>query len=175
MPPPKLTRTIKKNIRIQWNEKFPELGVYKNDWILRIVGPMAQGICLDGESGNLRYKPTAHVCVQTKPTRDFISLSMGYRLRTPRDTPQVGINLRQHNMDFEVYVQRFREQIPLPMEGDLRCNDVVKAYMNWDKTHYERDKYPYNSTFDLIGMYIWCGHIRKARSMFRKALKEYEN
>lgn len=51
----------KKQITKEWNEIFPEMGIYKNMWLLKIVGPMAIGILLEIGSNKDYYTPTMHI------------------------------------------------------------------------------------------------------------------
>lgn len=50
----------KRQITKDWNELFPEMGVYKNMWLLKIVGPIAVGILLEIGSNRDYYTPTVH-------------------------------------------------------------------------------------------------------------------
>ena len=50
MAAPKLTRTMKKEITKQWQAEFPSMGIYKNMWLMNIVGPIIVGLLLEVKS-----------------------------------------------------------------------------------------------------------------------------
>lgn len=57
----KLTQYLQDKITEDWARLLPGLGIYKPMRLLRRVGPMLTGICLDRDSGNEAYRPTFHV------------------------------------------------------------------------------------------------------------------
>ena len=66
MAAPKLTRTMKKEITKQWQAEFPSMGIYKNMWLMNIVGPIIVGLLLEVKSINSEYYPTLHLDILTR-------------------------------------------------------------------------------------------------------------
>jgi len=53
--PKVLTKSAEKQITEDWQREILSLGVYEPRWLLRRVGPLLVGICLDRDSGGTSY------------------------------------------------------------------------------------------------------------------------
>jgi hypothetical protein len=57
----KLTPPLKRQITHAWNERFPQMGVFEPMWLMRRIGPVVQGICLNRSSTGTDYIPITHI------------------------------------------------------------------------------------------------------------------
>ena len=57
----KFSRKMKTEFTQQWAKEIPSMGIYKNMWLMNIVGPVVVGVLLEVKSGNDMYYPTVHL------------------------------------------------------------------------------------------------------------------
>ena len=153
----KLTLKIKKNITNQWRESFPSMGIYKNMWILRRVGPFLQGICLDKDTSNSSYLPTFHIHNLVNQDDDFISLTLRTPLMNTKSGAPLHISIAQHEDYFSDYVTKFRQQVPLTLDGGLSCHEFLHVFKNYINNGQAENRYPLPLYFDMTCLLIWCG------------------
>lgn len=55
------SRKEKNEITKKWNDLFPTMGVYKDMWLIQIIGPVAVGLRLEIGSNRDLYKPILHI------------------------------------------------------------------------------------------------------------------
>ena len=60
-PPQRLTKSLEKSIAEDWRQHLTGLAVYQPRHLLRRVGPLHVGVCLDRDSLGDKYKPCFHV------------------------------------------------------------------------------------------------------------------
>jgi hypothetical protein len=169
----KITAAKKKEITNAWAQEFPELTVYKNMWLMRRVGPLLQGICLEKDSTNSNYLPTFHVHNLIGQEEDFISLSLKTVLVKANGTPQ-RITEMQHDKECQNYIQQFKKQVPFNFAGKIKLKQVVKAYEEELSSGRADVKYPINQWYDLISLYLWCNKLKYAQKLFEKAKNSIE-
>jgi len=128
----KLTAATKRRITADWNRLFPGLGIYKPMWLMRRVGPLLVGLCLERDRSNTAYSPTFHVqCLCKSNPHDTISLMLATELCTERTHAPESIEVWWHERGFEEAAARLARQIPLPLEGDLTLRQVLDAYRSY--------------------------------------------
>ena len=102
---------------------------------------------------------------------DFISLTLRTPLMGQRNNPE-RITFNQHDQKFFKFAERFRAQAPLSFEGDLHCNDVLRAYKHYIKNGGAETAYPLNQFYDMMCILIWCGRIDEASTFLDECRHE---
>ncbi|TWG10804.1 hypothetical protein FHX34_107301 [Actinoplanes teichomyceticus] len=94
--------------------------------LLRRIGPVLQGICLDQVPGRDHYFPTSHV---HPLTMDFpvISLSLGHRL-AGRHGGNESVSATAGEADIRDAADRLRAQSPLPLDRNPTLDEILGAY-----------------------------------------------
>lgn len=168
----KLTDSIKREITKDWATQFPDLGVYKPLWLLRRVGPLLEGICLNRDSSNERYQPIFHLHSLAR-AESSLSLTLADELRTARnDTPQK-IKVAFHEDHYVEAAQKMNQQASLSLSGDLSLKDVLQAYESYMTR--PLGKYPVFLFEDIITILLWCGQTVEAARKLTQFESEMKN
>lgn len=103
-----------RSVTSDWAAAFPGFTAWRKLHLLRRIGPVVQGICLDRTTADDGYVPTAHVHALT---REFpvISLTLGHRLQTLSGQPQ-SVPFHRHERDLQDAVDSLRTQSPLALD-----------------------------------------------------------
>lgn len=150
----KLKASIKREITEDWATQFPDLGIYKPLWLLRRVGPLLEGICLNRDSSNERYQPIFHLHSLARD-ESSLSLTLADELRTARnDTPQK-IKVAFHADHYVEAAKKMKQQASLALSGPVFLTDVLHAYESYMTR--PLGKYPVPLFEDIITMLVWCG------------------
>jgi hypothetical protein len=131
--PKVLTQPVEKQITEDWKREIPSLAIYKPRWLMRRVGPLLVGICLERESGGNVYKPTFHAHFLGKAF-PCVSLALGTQLRSERSGGPDFIQVRFHKEKYKEAAARMARQSLLPHDGDLRLEHVMDAYRHYMTT-----------------------------------------
>lgn len=143
--------------------QYPSLGRYRPLHLLRRLGPLLEGVVLDRTSGNNEYFPTFHVHCLAKEF-PAVSLTLAHRLSGGDSGLPVPITVGQHDVRFVDAANRLRQQSPLPLDGDLRLDQVLDAYAAFSKTFPARSQLP--SLFeDMSRMCALFERAEQARSL----------
>jgi hypothetical protein len=105
--------------------------------LLRRIGPVVQGVCLDRTTAGDGYTPTAHVHALT---REFpvISLTLGQRLERSSGQPE-SVLFANHEREYLAAVAAIREQSVLSLsEKPPELELVVKAYHSAVSARYDK-------------------------------------
>ncbi|OKJ64192.1 hypothetical protein [Streptomyces sp. CB02261] len=110
----------------EWAAEFPGFDTWKSLHLLRRIGPVVQGICLDRTTGGDGYIPTAHVHALT---REFpvVSLMLGQRLARPSGMPDP-VLFGRHERDFAHAVGALRQQSRLTLDEPPSIDGIVREY-----------------------------------------------
>ena len=154
------TSSLKRQITDDWAGMFPTLGVFKPMWLLRRVGPIVEGICLNRDSSNARYQPIFHVHNLAK-IDSSLSLTLADELRTVRNNTPEKIKVAFHKDHYADAARRLNGQALLPVSGDLRVEEIIKAYSDYMER--PLSKYPILLYEDVIMILVWCGRSSEAR------------
>jgi len=167
--PKTLTRSAQTRITKDWHALIPSLGIYKPRHLLRRVGPLLGGICLDRDSGGLDDAPKFDVHFLGK---DFpvVSLTLCTPLRTRRTQAEEWLPVRWHEEKCEEAVARRVRQSLLPLDGDLRLAQVLEAYQGYMRTPLGRRQKAHLYR-DMIGLAVWSGDTEGAGVLLKRALK----
>lgn len=159
----KLTSSVKTKITNDWAELFPALGVYKPMWLLRRVGPLVTGVCLDRDSGNDAYRPTFHVHSLAQPASS-VSLTLAEPLLTVKTGVPETIRSGFHDQRFAEAAGRFRQQVPIDLDAAIGVSDILLAYRRYMGQPLGR--YPLRLYEDVITLLLIQGETAQARCSF---------
>jgi hypothetical protein len=154
----KLTPTLKRRITRDWNEQFPQMGVFRPMWLMRRVGPLVQGICLDRSSAGTSYRPTTHIHDLTVEFQ-CISLSLDQRLRDPRSGTAESIGVQFHDRLYLEAARRLAGASLLPMIGDIPVESIVEAYERYRTSGELTSTYPVRYFESAVRLLAWTGRI----------------
>lgn len=137
-----LTPSAKRLITEDWRRRFPTLSVYKPMSLLRRVGPLLVGICLNRDSGNDNYKPLSYVDCLCSPSfkddkyveRDFISLMLSHQPLKPMHNGMnrlLYVRLSSHEEAWEEQASLLEQQAYVPIEGPISINHVLEGYRRY--------------------------------------------
>ena len=145
----KFTRAMKKEFTRQWAELFPSMGIYKNMWLMNILGPIAVGLLLEVKSGNDMYYPTLHLQSLALKTDDIYlnaEITDGFEDISSYSPPDKYIKV----------AKRLEEQTIVPLEGDVTLKDLIKSFKAYSMRKYYEADIP--ETLEIM-MYLagWAG------------------
>ena len=157
----KLSVSVKRLITEDWAKCFPALGIYKPMWLLRRVGPLVSGICLERDSGNDSYRPTCHVHNLAKEF-PAVSLTLADPLRTVKTGASQTIQAAFHQQRFSDAAMRLQQQAQIPLSGPVHLEDCVRTYRaNMDEPLWQYAWYLFD---DVITLLIWCEQTQRAEA-----------
>jgi hypothetical protein len=167
--PKTLTKSAEKKITEDWRTMVPSMGVYQPRWLLRRVGPILEGICLDRDSGGDAYRPTFHVHLLG---REFpcVSLTLSTQLRSERSGGPDFVQVRWHEDEYQEAARRMARQSLLPLEGDLTLRQLVNAYRGYLATPMGKMQ-AVPLYFDMVILLAWAGHSEAAQGVLAECLK----
>ncbi|MBW8309453.1 MAG: hypothetical protein K0M45_07460 [Candidatus Paracaedibacteraceae bacterium] len=140
---PKITATIKKKVKIDWQQQLPSLTAGAEPqrfYLSRLVGPLMIGISFDTKSFNNEYYPVFSAKTLLE-VRDHLGRTLSKDLMNSR------INIAGDKIDFIVSIsvkrhekgeyieaaQLMKEQALLPLEGPISISMVADAYQQYAK------------------------------------------
>jgi hypothetical protein len=167
--PKTLTKSVEKKIIEDWQREIPSLGIYAPRQLLRRVGPLLVGICLERDSGGAKYKPTFHVhCLGREAPAVFLTLLT--QLRSERSGGPDFVQVHWHEEKYKEAAARMVRQSLLPLAGDLRLDEVIAAYRTYLPTPWGRT-YPVLLYRDMIILSAWGGYQAGAREFLAESLQ----
>ena len=126
--PKLLTRAVEKQITEDWQREIPSLGIYVPRHLLKRIGPLLVGICLERDSSGNKYKPTFHVhCLGKEAPAVFLTLLT--QLRSERSGGPDFIQVRFHKEKYKEAAARMIRQSLLPLDGDLTLEQVIDSQL----------------------------------------------
>ena len=123
MAAPKLTRTMKKEITKQWQAEFPSMGIYKNMWLMNIVGPIIVGLLLEVKSINSEYYPTLHLDILTRERNEDDDIAL--TASTEVDFEYVSTISKPDK--YLVLADKLKKKAVIPLEGDVKIEEVINC------------------------------------------------
>lgn len=126
----KFTPKIARDITSDWQRAIPSLGIYRPLRLLRRVGPLLLGVCLERDSSGEIYRPTFHTHFLGSESTS-ISLSMCMQLRSPRSGGPTFLPLHLHAEKHAEFAALMESQALLPLDGDLSLVQINTAYINY--------------------------------------------
>ena len=165
----KLTPKIDKSITNDWHREFPNLSVYKPRHLLRRVGPLLIGVCLDRDSGGEKYKPCFHVHFLGKEF-PVVSLTLCTQLKADSGGPEF-VEVKFHEHKFMDAARRLKQQAPLPLDdSNVDLGEIIDAYRLHMKTPLgNRQRVTLEA--DLIGLMMLCDQRDWAKQELEQVLQ----
>lgn len=165
----RLTAGIERQITEDWQRELPGLSVYRRRHLLRRVGPLLVGVCLDRDSSGEKYIPCSHVhCL----AHDFptISLTLCTQLRTEQGNPDF-IKLQLHSTTYREAASRIARQTLLPLNGPIALSQAMTAYRKHMATPLGRRQKAILAR-DCILLLAWSGRQADALHLLELTLSE---
>ncbi|MFF2127613.1 hypothetical protein ACFVW1_19855 [Streptomyces olivochromogenes] len=112
---------VVRRVTSDWAATLPGFGVLRSLHLVRRIGPVLQGVCLDRSTSGDGYFPTAHVHALT---REFpvISLTLGHRLERPSAQPETVLFIR-HEGEFRRAADALKAQSRLSLDAPPSLED----------------------------------------------------
>jgi len=167
--PKLLTKGTERQITEDWQQEIPNLGIYTARRLLKRVGPLLVGICLERDSSGNKYKPMFHVhCLGAEAPAVFLTLFT--QLRSARSGGPDFIQVRFHEEKYKEAAARMVRQSLLPLDGDLSLDQVIKAYQTYLSSPLGR-AYPVSLYRDIIILSAWGGRQAEAMKFLTECLQ----
>lgn len=154
----KYSNSDKTIITRDWASEFPMLKKYKVLDINNRVGPLITGIYLKVVR-NYIYTPTFYV---HNLCREFPCFTSTLRIKYQSIEPF------QHNNIYKEVAENFKNNLYIPLEGDLSIDDIIEGYKKYFKNPCRATYFEYE---DLV---LICGWTRQA-SKIKYALETVHN
>lgn len=171
--PTTLTRTAEKRITADWQSELLDMGVHKPMHLLRRVGPMLVGMCLDRSSSGTEYLPKFHTHFLGH-VFPVVSLTLSTPLRTERNGAEDWIPVRWHADRFADAVAMMTKLSLLPLHGDLRLAEVLDAYRQYMATPMGRCQTA-NLYRDIVFLRAWAHEASGAHAAVDEGLAALGN
>jgi hypothetical protein len=165
----KLTPALRRQITADWHELFPQLGVYREMWLARRVGPLVHGIVLDTDSTRAFYWPITHVHNLCRPF-PVVSLILNQGLLSKATRAKDTIAVQFHQDHYHDAAERLTQASLLPLTGNLATAQVVEAHGIHRLTLSE--KYPIRLLEDGILLCAWADQTAKAAALLDEYVRE---
>jgi hypothetical protein len=167
--PRQLTKSVETKITLDWATELPGLGVYQPRWLIRRVGPLLVGVCLDRDSGGEKYKPCfhAHFLGKNWPYPEP-TLTMNTQLRAKSGGPDF-VEVRWHDEKYRDAANRLQQQAPLPLNGPIAIDQALQAYQEYAKTPLGQRQSAI-LVADCIQLLAWSGRVEAAQQLLEEAL-----
>lgn len=126
-----ITPKALKTIVADWQEELPMLGIWKKQWLVRRVGPIVVGVCIDVLGGRRHYRPTAFMDVLVKP-------ELGVTFGLPRYwSSNVGDCIRPqfHDRHYRNAAAWLCEHAYVPLDRYLHPDDLIEGYTQYLRDH----------------------------------------
>jgi len=175
-PQRRLNKSISKQITGDWQREIPGLGVFASLHLLRRVGPLLVGVCLERDSSGEIYQPLFHVHFLgiEAPT---VHLKLGTQLRSDRSGGPDFIEVRLHEKKYKEAAARMVRQSLLPLAGALSLDQVISAYRNYLASPIGdayRDSVFASLYRDMSLLNAWAGRYSSAISILGESLQAGE-
>ncbi len=118
----KLNRAQKKQITKEWNELFPSMGIYKNMWLMNILGPIVVGLILEVGSNTTKYTPIMHV-------HNLCSHSDVITILIPIEGES--ISTRSDSDKYKYIAEHIKAKSIVPFEADVELHSLIFALKSY--------------------------------------------
>lgn len=150
MAAPKLTRTMKKEITKQWQAEFPSMGIYKNMWLMNIVGPIIVGLLLEVKSINSEYYPTLHLDILTRERNEDDDIAL--TASTEVDFEYVSTISKPDK--YLVLADKLKKKAVIPLEGDVKIEEVINCLKKYCSQKYYKVDWMYTLKL-MMHLAVW--------------------
>lgn len=122
----KPTAATVRRVTSEWAEAFPGFDVWRKLRLLRRIGPVLQGICLERTTSGDEYFATAHVHALTSEF-PVISLMLNQRLLSSSGQPE-RLRFARHEAEFRSAAARLSDQSKLSLGEAPSLEQIVRGY-----------------------------------------------
>lgn len=119
-----------KDVGIDYLQAFPTWRVLDRHELVRLDGPVLQGVCFQGSSSD-DYRPTSFVRILCKPYSDRSHLTGALELATfltYKNGASRSVELRNHVQERDDVISEMKRQFLPRMDLPLRAEDVLLLY-----------------------------------------------
>jgi hypothetical protein len=139
------TTITPKELRIivaDWKEELSGLAVWKKSWLIRRVGPVAIGVCIDVLGGRWDYRPTAFGTKLYIPTSH---ISFGTPQYWAPKGVQETIKPKFHDRHYRTAAAFLRDHAYVRLLGPVSLDHLVSGYERYlrDNQHREYAEIPW--------------------------------
>jgi len=153
-----------------WNAEFPEFQP-KGSCLVRLVGPLLQGISFQGETSDWTYLPTAYVQDLSQPELPLRSL-VEQRLTVEGNGTTDYISVRWHSENYATRAAWLARSSVIPLSGSLTVRQVVRGFTEWSRTPKSCISYPMRQYLSGVRLFVWCGNAAAAQEYLEQRLSE---
>lgn len=143
----------KRQITKDWQAQFPSLGTYRPMHLLRRVGPLVFGICLDRGSSGEEYYPIFHASALSR-RKETVPLTLHRQIRTRRTNAPDRVVVSRHGECFMDAVARMREVSLLDLCGSVTARSVDEAYEDEVSQQFGLNS-PHLAMIDHLSVLAW--------------------
>lgn len=165
----KFTTQLKKKVTQDWNALYPEMGVYKNMWLLKRTGPMVIGIYLDIPSGNDQYRILSHVHNLCRPLPGIV-FSMAQWTSGLRGGNYV-VPAMVHEERYKQGAMKLETETLLKLRGEMSFIEFITAYDRYMRMK-ENIAFVSNHIEEIFLLHVWAG---KSYEEIRQLLDKYKS
>ena len=159
----KFTKQEKRRITEDWVKYYPSMGIYKNMWIMNIIGPIAVGVSLEMGSNQDYYTPTAHIHDLTDQD-DFISLVGAITYKNKMISKRA-----EDGKAFEL-AENLRERALIPLEGSMQIEHLAEILIKYYNVCDFNDKGYILKMY--LNVFAWSGDRAKSQKALSFVLKK---
>lgn len=125
-----------RRVTSDWAKALPGFSAWRTLHLLRRIGPVVQGVCLDRSTDDDGYIPTSHVHPLTRAF-PVISLTLSHRLQRPSGQPET-VFFTRHEREFQDGVDALKAQSPLSLREPPTLEQIVREYHSSSVARQER-------------------------------------
>jgi len=167
-------KEIKRKIDGEWQQALPQLSMYSKNKFYKIVGPFIMGLELLHLPGGEEYRPYFVVysfCGNRMDTDLNACLAAPIILKEFENKKgfQFNIPYNKHTDYFNEVLESIKQQIPLPLDGDILLRELFSVIDEYTKTlpsSYLRAMV--QETKLKVGLYISVGVAQKVLEQINK-------
>ena len=163
-----VTPDVLSTIVSDWQEELSTLSIWQKDWLIRRVGPVVVGVCIDVMQGKLDYRPTAFCDILTAP-EDYLA----FGLPSYWSPKVVALTIRPqfHDRHYKDAAAYLREHAYVPLDRSLSLDDIITGYKKYLRDHPNREFAEIPNHIRLLAV---CREPRKARKLLTWVKRKYK-
>jgi hypothetical protein len=125
--------TTKKVIE-DWDNAFPQLSIYAQDKLYKVVGPLIFGLEIIKLPRTEEYRPHFTVYALWENTvKDCLAYPIYLSEFKDNRGFQYSIPYEQHKLKFNEVAENVKKQLPLPLEGSITIHKMTTVFQDYAK------------------------------------------
>lgn len=153
-----------------WSSEFPDFRP-KGAGLVRLVGPLLQGISFEGQAADWTYLPTTYVRDLSQPALPLRAL-VNQRLTTEHNGATDHIAVRWHKENYVIRASWLARSSVVPMCGSPTVKQVVRGFAEWSRNPKSCINVPIHQYLSGVRLFVWCGDVVAARQYLEDGLTE---